>query len=53
MNLPIDTTELEFIVMTLWRCRKSDPKCNSLYERLRDFDQDAIIEENTHDSEGC
>jgi hypothetical protein len=37
MNLPIDEKELEYIVMALWKCRKTETQCNDLYEKLKEF----------------
>ncbi len=39
MNLPIDSKELDYIVLALWKCRKNagEPQCKDLYEKLKSF----------------
>tara|TARA_B100000945_G_C20217724_1_gene519111 strand:- start:196 stop:381 length:186 start_codon:yes stop_codon:yes gene_type:complete len=34
MDLPINDDELSYIVTALWRCRKSEDRCNDLYAKL-------------------
>ena len=34
MPLWLTDEDFEYIVNTLWKCRKSETKCNDLYERL-------------------
>ena len=34
MDLPINDDELSYIVTSLWRCRKSEDRCNDLYAKL-------------------
>ena len=36
MDLPIDAKELDYIVAALWKCRKSEERCNDLYEKLKE-----------------
>ena len=35
MDLPIDDKEFEYIVLALWKCRKSEDMCGDLYEKLK------------------
>ncbi len=34
MDLPLTNEELDYIVTQLWKGRKSEAKCEELYERL-------------------
>ena len=34
MDLPIDDKEFDYIVLALWKCRKSEDRCGDLYEKL-------------------
>ena len=39
MDLPINQKELNYIILSLWKCRKNagEPECNDLYEKLKDL----------------
>jgi len=41
MPLWLTDEDFEYIVTTLWKCRKSEKKCNDLYERLNTILQGA------------
>tara|TARA_R100000234_G_scaffold98869_1_gene67448 strand:- start:448 stop:627 length:180 start_codon:yes stop_codon:yes gene_type:complete len=34
MDLPIDDKEFDYIVYSLWKCRKTEKQCGDLYEKL-------------------
>ncbi len=35
MLVDLKKEELEFIVSSLWKCRKSEEKCEELYNKMR------------------
>ena len=35
MDLPLNKTEFDYIVTTLWKCRGSEKQCTDLYEKLK------------------
>jgi hypothetical protein len=38
LSVRVPYEDFKYMLQKLWQCRKSDDKCNELYEKYRQFD---------------
>jgi len=49
MLVELKKDELEYIVTALWKCRKSETKCEELYEKMKPLLDVCTCKEDSHD----
>tara|TARA_Y100001970_G_scaffold272942_1_gene370338 strand:+ start:3600 stop:3749 length:150 start_codon:yes stop_codon:yes gene_type:complete len=38
LSVRVPFGDFKYMLQKLWQCRKSDPKCNDLYEKYKEMD---------------
>ena len=49
MLVELKKDELEYIVTVLWKCRKSETKCEELYEKMKALLKVCTCKEDSND----